>query len=188
MQPATAPAREAALARPPASSRIRVSLPATRPAESVPVRNPEPLPPSADFSLSGLRGTDTMGALDDSPAPVGQLFQEELCMQRLHALLVHEIRWLRRSGARELDLVLKPDVSTRIALHVRWSNGHLEAEAQCREGDYHMIQIRWDGLQQAVEPHGLLLGPLLPPPARLDFESHARQESRKSLPATVAAA
>jgi len=188
MQLTTAPTLEAARTRRSGSSRIRVTLPAPRPAEQVPVRTPEPLPPSADFSLSGLRGTDTMGALDDCPAPVGQLFQEELCMQRLHALLVHEIRWLRRSGARELDLVLKPDAATRIALHVWWSEGRFQAEAQCREGDFHMIHVRWDALQEAVVPHGLLLGPLLPPPARLDYPAHSRQEARRALPAAAVAA
>ena len=188
MHPITTTAPEAALAQRSGPSRIRVTLPVVPRAESVPVRTADLLPPSADFSLRGLRGTDTMGALDDSPAPVGQLFQEELCIQRLHALLVHEIRWLRRSGARELDLVLKPDAATRIALHVWWTDGRFEAQAQCREGDFRMIHVRWDSLKQAVEPHGLLLGPLLPPAPRLDDESLSRREIRKSLPAAAVAA
>jgi hypothetical protein len=50
-----------------------------------------------------------------------------------------------------------------------------------------MIHIRWDGLQQAVEPHGLFLGPLMPPPARLDYDSHERALSSRALPTAAVA-
>jgi hypothetical protein len=90
-------------------------------------------------------------------------------MQRLLALMTHEIRWLRRSGARELDMILTPDQETRIAMHVVWSRGRFEAQARCHEGDYALINARWHELQYLLDGQGLSLGPLIPPPARVGF-------------------
>lgn len=145
---------------------------------STPVR--EVRPPGGRFhpgalehgmSPSGPNWEASSGAIDFPGAVVQDATPAEVDLRatvgnpgdrvhRLHELVTSEVRVLRRDRTDALDVMLRPDSQTEIALHVvRRGDGYV-ATARCHRGDADGLGAEWSRLQQSLALQGVRLEPL----------------------------
>ena len=80
----------------------------------------------------------------------------------LTQMISEEVRVFRQAKSDGLEVVLKPDHHTEIALEFRIHQGQLEACARCQQGDFHALHAEWPQLQQALSQQGVRLLDLNP--------------------------
>jgi hypothetical protein len=84
----------------------------------------------------------------------------ELGESRLVTSVTDHVLAFRRIGAREVDVNIRPDANTEIALHMSLRNGQVEVVARLERGDWQNVQLQWSGLQQQLSLQGIRVGQL----------------------------
>lgn len=84
----------------------------------------------------------------------------ELGGSRLVTSVTDHVLAFRRIGARDVDVNIRPDANTEIALHMSLRNGQVEVVARLERGDWQNVQLQWSGLQQQLSLQGIRVGQL----------------------------
>ncbi|HEX7653668.1 MAG TPA: hypothetical protein VF607_09185, partial [Verrucomicrobiae bacterium] len=118
---------------------------------SIPVQNldaasqPINLPISSG-DLTGSKSADTATSINLSS--LNEIRQRDV--EQTHEMIaLHAIRVVQ-TKADSLQVVLRPDGGTELALDVRHRNGTVEAQATLQNGDYELMNRHWAELQQKL--------------------------------------
>ena len=140
-------------------------------AGSIAVRSPErprgqrfaegSLPEAGSISLT-FSGPDHRAAATET-VPVSDA--SPTLANRLLPLVSTEVRLFKNAGPGELSVLLKPDLRTEIVLHLRTSEGRVEATVRCERGDFQTLNAEWGQLRESLAPQGVHLLPLVEPPS-----------------------
>lgn len=128
-----------------------------------------------NLTVEGLRSGESP-ALDEGPS----ITLERSTLDRVNQLILREVNTVRQTSARELDVVLRPDSRTEIALHVQWRHGQLIADARCLHGDYTALNSGWMDLQAHLGREGVHLTPLEQPASPTGSNASGNSNSHQS--------
>jgi hypothetical protein len=108
----------------------------------------------AAFAVSPQSSSDlTTPAVERTPQPAP--------IEAAHRAIENTTVNLRRMEAGSVSMVLKPDPTLQLALHVKWQQGRLEALAVLERGDLKALGANWSQLQQRLAEQGIRLAPLV---------------------------
>ncbi len=88
-------------------------------------------------------------------APEAQL------VEQAQRLMTAEAVQLRQSGVDSLRVVIRPDTSLQLTLHLHQRESGIEVQARLDHGDYGLLSRHWNFLQQQLDLRGIRLAPLL---------------------------
>jgi hypothetical protein len=111
------------------------------------------LPGQRDLASESLRPQNDVESRGSSPA---QYVVQEISRNAFQ---------LRQLGAGQMQVVLKPDATTELALHLSLRNGVVEAQAQFQQGDQNSLNSYWKELRLVLAQQGVHLMPLREPTA-----------------------
>lgn len=80
---------------------------------------------------------------------------------------------LRQLGAGQMQVVLKPDSNTELALHLSLRNGIVEVQAQFDQGNSAAVNVYWKELRFVLAQQGVHLMPLRETPSPVTHSPHS---------------
>lgn len=81
-------------------------------------------------------------------------------LEAVHRAIETTTLGLERMQNASVSMVLNPDANTQLSLHVKWQQGHFEAQAVLERGDFNALGAHWSQLQNRLAEQGIRLAPL----------------------------
>ncbi len=111
------------------------------------------LPAMTELRPGHIRSMEPIELTENARAPLAS---------KLAVSVLDHVLAFRRFGARDVDVSLRPDNDTQIALHMSLRNGQVEVVARLERGQFDQVQRHWGELQQSLSQQGIRVGQLTP--------------------------
>jgi hypothetical protein len=76
------------------------------------------------------------------------------------SLVVREAALVKQYTTGSMSLLLRPDASTELVLHLLQRDGQVEAFVRCERGDFDQLSALWPQLQESLAGQKVRLAPL----------------------------